>query len=379
MLNFFAPINNLGYGIHSYNLIKAYYRYVSKDISLTPVNGEYRVIDDFVTTIDSNRDKITKEDKSIMIFHASELHRFYGKERIGFPVFELEKFLPREISILKTLDKILVTSKWAKEVIEKNIIDSIPTVHIVNEGFDPEIFYKTKSIEEKLFLIEQEGISFVHVGKYEKRKNTLNILMVFFELFKDYQKNVTLTCHLYNPFVNKLFDFIEEEMKKLGMKIIGDKFIYNKLTIIIPRKNFSTTKEISELYKKATFGIWLSCAEGWNLPLMECLACGTPALTTNVTAMSEYITDKYPEYLTIKNYEEQTAFDNFFFKNPDKNWLQPDLEEAKQKIKLMVQEPEKYLREYENNYYDFIKKFTWANAAYQLYDIINPGCNCNKS
>jgi glycosyltransferase involved in cell wall biosynthesis len=45
--------------------------------------------------------------------------------------------------------------------------------------------------------------------------------------------------------------------------------------------------EIAELYKHAVFSVYVSLGEGFGLPVVESLACGTPVLTSNVSAMPE--------------------------------------------------------------------------------------------
>lgn len=60
------------------------------------------------------------------------------------------------------------------------------------------------------------------------------------------------------------------------------------------------------LYNNATFGVFLSDAEGWNRPLMECLASGTPSICSNVTGHTEYL-DDYPEILKVNPTDKNSA------------------------------------------------------------------------
>ena len=93
MLNFYAPINYLGYGIHSYNLMKAYCEeFPDKKISLTPPFGNTHWEDAYVDSWLKNREHISKLDIGLMIFNEPFLNQFSGAKRIGFPVFEMEQF-----------------------------------------------------------------------------------------------------------------------------------------------------------------------------------------------------------------------------------------------------------------------------------------------
>src|SRR3990167_8470739 len=110
-LNIFAPLNNLGYGIHSYNYIKSLLPYYG--INYTGI-GDVECNDKkFLSKLNIDFDINTV---SLMIFHEFFMNRFAGKIRIGYPVFELDKIDNYSIKLLNQLDYIFVTSKWAKEI-----------------------------------------------------------------------------------------------------------------------------------------------------------------------------------------------------------------------------------------------------------------------
>ena len=52
-------------------------------------------------------------------------------------------------------------------------------------------------------------------------------------------------------------------------------------------------EELISLYNSASLFIWLSSYEGFGLPPLEAMACGTPVLATKKTSLAEVLGD-YP-------------------------------------------------------------------------------------
>lgn len=357
MLNFFAPINNLGYGVFSHGLIKAYDRYVSQDIALFPV-PQADFMDDSIQRWMANGTRFSKSDPSIMIFQAPWLNRFVGKPMIGFPIFELDIVPDYDLSILKGLDVALQPSEWGKKVL---LDHGVRQVHVVPGGYDPEVFQPRIAQEQKLARIQQNGVTFVHVGKFEVRKSSEEILHCFVRAAKTCNDKVNLVFHVCNPFDSQWFQKVEKILKDYDFTQAGTQFSHGLIRVIVPQGRFAS--DPSKLYETADFGIWASKAEGWNLPLLECLACGTPCLTTDNTAQADFIRKGiYPSELVLKSRQkEPTRLGGMFWPL--------DHEELIFKIKTLIQDPEKNLPLSEKCF-ESVKPFTWENAARKLDQVL---------
>ena len=57
------------------------------------------------------------------------------------------------------------------------------------------------------------------------------------------------------------------------------------------RKDFIDSKDLSGLYSSAHATIWLSEYEGFGLPPLESLACGTPVITNKAASLPEVVGD----------------------------------------------------------------------------------------
>ena len=339
-INYFFPANlTLGYGIHAQNLISEYYK-LDNNISATPINQINELLPNVRKAIEN---EFNLDSPSIMIWHAFELHKFYGKTRIGLPVFEQE-LNPRELNILKTLDRIIVVSKWAKDLLQSQNVKQ--QIDVVPEGFNPEIYFPVYKKAQKLERIDKKGITFVHVGKWEERKRTREIIKAFTAGTEGFRAR--LICHCFSMFCDYK-KLSEELLHSLNYRQMQAGFwIKGKQEIIIPQGQIKTFEEIAKMYNNSDFGIFFSKAEGWNLPLCELLACGVPCITTMNTGMTEYL---LKNELTIENKDDLI-----------------------EKIKQVTKNPDRFLTGFNADaniaYLVNAKKFTWENAAKKLQEII---------
>src|SRR3990167_6903974 len=116
-INFFAPANkSLGYGIHAFNTMLEFEKLGHEICLITPF-GNKNCEDENVDRWMDNQATFSVKDPSIMIFQEEFLSRFSGSPRIGFPVFETDKFLPHQLAALKSCDHLLTPSKWSRDVL----------------------------------------------------------------------------------------------------------------------------------------------------------------------------------------------------------------------------------------------------------------------
>lgn len=364
MLTFYAPMNFLGYGIHSYNLIKAYEDKFKEEIAVVPPFGNVYRNDDRTKKWLENRKKITSKEPSIMIFHEEFMFQFAGKPRIGFPVFETEIFSDIALAAMKSVDYLLTTSSWGATILESHGFEN---VYIVPEGYDPDMFYPDTNIEQRKIRIEKKGITFCHVGKWEARKGSRDILKAFTKAFSQKSERITFLLHMVNPLNANWETEFNQTLSELGYElgnINNEISMYTKgsLTIYETRKPIPS---VASIYNNADFGIWLSRAEGWNLPLLECLACGTPALTTTWTGMSEYL-QKYPDILSIRTGKREIANDGKYFRGNKGTWVVPDLDEVIEKLQYIGNNPIEILDATMGDIINNTLSFTWQHSATAL-------------
>jgi glycosyltransferase involved in cell wall biosynthesis len=295
MINIVSPINQLGYGITGLNIVKSLYKEIK--VSLICL-GQPQITNEadanIIQECIKNNQFLDFKAPCIKIWHQHDMTQFAGNGlRIGFPIFELEQFSDLEKHHLSSLDKIFVCSNWAKKVILNNISIDEHNVCVIPLGVDIDIFKPSN-------MINCGTTRFFNCGKWEVRKGHDILIDAFNEAFSE-DDDVELWMMCDNPFYTK------EESEVWKNKYVNSR-LGHKITII-PRK--TTQQEVYNIMCKTHCGIFPSRAEGWNLELLEMMACGKPVITTNYSAHTEFCNTENSYLIPINEYE--LAYDGKWF------------------------------------------------------------------
>ena len=305
MINLIAPINSLGYGVVGHNLLKSLLS-INPSTALYPIsNPEFT--DEYVIRGMANRGAF-RMFPSIKVWHQNEVHAHIGKgEHIGFPIFELTEFTDEEKLSMSHCDKLFVCSEWAKSVLTDGQSDwSCPPVYVIPLGVDTHIFKPEMSSRKKTV--------FFNCGKWEIRKGH-DVLLECFNSAFGHDDDVELWMMCDNPFIGNQNEDWKGLYKnsKLGEKIR-----------IIPRQK--THQDVYNIMKQTDCGVFPARAEGWNLELLEMMACGKQVIATNYSAHSQYCTPINSLLVNIEKLEP--AYDGVFFDGKIGQWASLDNDQS---------------------------------------------------
>lgn len=362
-INFFAPINNLGYGIHSYYTIREFEK-LGNQVLLIPPFGQVSRIDKNVERWLNQRVSFNKNNVGIMIFNEEYLTQFHGGIRIGFPVFELEKFTELQLACIKSCDAVFTPSKWGEGVLRAH---GIRNVHVVNEGYDPDEFPVNEISEAEL---SEEPFTFLHVGKFETRKGTLQAIECFFQALEN--ENAKLILHIHNPFI-KDYVPVRDLVTRLGFTTVNNGITWRRAGLSISfTQSVDEHHQMAELYKRADFGLYPTRAEGWGLPILETLVSGIPCIVGAWTGQSEYLNEGYEMAPFILNKPiRQKAQDGLWFFGDRGEWNVPTDSELIDKIRLAYQSGRSFRKSEDwKKALQHFRGFTWERAAHMLQDSI---------
>jgi glycosyltransferase involved in cell wall biosynthesis len=283
-VNLLAPINSLGYGVVGFNILKSLIK-LEQRVSLFPiaplrdedVRGYAKDID-VIRQGMKNAQLYDEKAPSVRIWHQHELDKFVGRgDRIGWPIFELDKFTDQEKHQLYHVDRLFVCSEWAKNVVEDNGI--LTPVDVVPLGFDPDVFYlDTAAIKTRPYYTCDTTV-FLNVGKWEGRKGHNELVEAFSKAFT-LNDDVELWMMNDNPFLGAQGN--EVWKRKYMSSPMGAKI---KILERVP-----TQDDMRTLFNHVDFGVFPSHAEGWNLEILELMACGVPCIATNYSGHTEFLT-----------------------------------------------------------------------------------------
>lgn len=281
-INLVAPINQLGYGIVGFNVLKALVE-LGHTVSLFPIGNveveKHRPTIELVQKCIQNAAFFMPTAPSIRIWHQNDLAMFPGKgKRIGWPIFELDTFDERELHHLNNVDSLFVCSDWARGVVRSNGI-LVPT-HTIPLGVDSSVFYMDTEASKQRPYHTLDKTVFINVGKWEVRKGHNELLEAFNAAFGP-NDNVELWMVNDNPFIGM-------ENEQWAAKYITSK---NGPNIrIVPR--VSSQHELRALFNQVDWGVFPSHAEGWNLEPLELMACGVPCIATDYSGHTQYLNTK---------------------------------------------------------------------------------------
>lgn len=346
MINFQAPINNLGYGVAGYNIFKEIIK-IHPSAALYPISKP-EFTDKYIEKGLNNRDWLKGHCPSVKIWHQNDVHTHIGKgEHIGFPIFELTEFSEEEELSMSHCDRLFVCSQWAKDVLTKNNIKKPEDIHVVPLGVDTEIFKPVPSRNDSKTI-------FFNCGKWEVRKGH-DVLLECFNAAFEPQDNVELWMMCDNPFIGQMNEQWKNLYKnsKLGSKI---KFI--------PRQE--THEDVYNIMRRVDCGVFPARAEGWNLELLEMMACGKQVIATNYSAHTEFCNDSN-SYL-IDMLEREKAYDGVFFDGSKGEWAKFGNFEKETLIEHMRFNHFLQPASQKQNEQGIItaSKFTWENSAKEL-------------
>lgn len=378
MLNIYAPINLLGYGIHANNIIKALIDN-GVDINLTKI-GQVQNDPYFESYWQSAEKKIIEFDSnnpSLFIFHDDFSHQASGKPLMTFSIFETSmlKKLSKTMLVNGPTDIVLATTDAHRNLLIENRVTK--PIEIVNEGVDDCIFNTIpcdKALDTKKF-------TFITVGKREARKSTDEIIKSFLTTMAG--KEVALIAHTFNPFLNKTKDHPFKNLtcwsgvdpQKYGFRYVGwmgkwHKFSDGKADIYFTAPAFQTP-EMPTLYHSANVGIACSKGEGWDLPLTEMMACGIPTIATMCLGHGEYLpgTPEIQQELIIQPNGREVANDGLWFKGDQGEWSTFDINELNSKIEEANNNREKYEQKSESLSEYITKNYSWQSAAERIVSL----------
>jgi glycosyltransferase involved in cell wall biosynthesis len=123
------------------------------------------------------------------------------------------------------------------------------------------------------------GSYIYYVGGYDERKNVMNLIRAFAALPDHVRTHTWLVLAGKVPSHNRtLFPDIDAEIDRLGIR--------NQV------KQLEVTRDENPyFYSAATLFVYPSLLEGFGLPPLEAMACGTPVICSNQSSLPEVVGD----------------------------------------------------------------------------------------
>jgi hypothetical protein len=353
-----GAINPLSFGNVSYNLMREMYKSETK-VSFFPIgeNLNFESFDsiepdfrDWIISLSQNRFHSVKKDfHTLSQWHLSGSESRISRKQTLFTFYESDEPTSIEKSIVNLQDNTIFSSKHAADLFIKSGCEN---VHNIPIGFDVD-FHTT----EKEYL--KDVVHFGLMGKFEKRKNTAQILRNWAKKYGnnyDYQ----LSCCITNPF------FKEENMQTVINNTLGGK-TYGNINFL---PHLKTNSEMNDFMNSIDIDLTgLSGAEGWNLPSFNCTALGKWSIVMNHTSHKDWATSK--NSILIEPEDKIEIYDGTFF-NKGNPFNQGNMNIISDETMMNIfEKSEKKYGKINKEGLRLQKDFTYKNTFNKIMEIIN--------
>lgn len=178
--------------------------------------------------------------------------------------------------ILRKADKIITVSNFSKEEIVKYYHINPEKIKVIYNGVDPTFHRVPKSISDQ--VIKKHNLPskyFLYLGNVKPHKNILGLI-------DSYKRALSLQPNLPPLVILGKYKNLLTGIPNIKNLMLSESF--NKKIIFT---GYLPGEDIPAIYSRASLFLFPSFYEGFGLPILEAMACGTPVIASNCTSIPE--------------------------------------------------------------------------------------------
>lgn len=183
------------------------------------------------------------------------------------PLERVEYFKNNFYKMIQKSDYIITGSFFSKEEILQRLDFKEERIKVIYHGINHDIF---KVYDDLTLDMELPKKFIFSVGSIEPRKNLLGLLRAYAALPQDLKNEYKLVLAGFKGWEN---DLVMELIEKNANHIVYLGFVDDV--------------KLAKIYNLASLFVYASFYEGFGLPPLEAMACGTPVVCSSASSLSE--------------------------------------------------------------------------------------------
>jgi glycosyltransferase involved in cell wall biosynthesis len=225
-----------------------------------------------------------------------------GAYRIGFTMLEVDRLPATWVEQANQMDEVWTPTDWGADVFRASGVQR--PVYVVPLGVDTTCFHPG---QQRTHLTDYTLL--LAVFEWGTRKGWDILLRAYRAAFRPSDPVLLILkvdCRVpaANP-VRELAQFLPQPSPRVAL-------IYNQPL---------TLEQMVELYQCADCFVLPTRGEGWGMPILEAMACGTPAIATNWSGPTTFVNEANGYPLPIQSLRATDSFNPYY---QHARWAVPD-------------------------------------------------------
>ncbi len=174
---------------------------------------------------------------------------------------------------------IITVSHYEKERIMSRLAVDEKRIEVVYNGINEKHFRLSGDVRNKKIVQERYGLPerfILFLGNPSGRKNPLGVI----EAYVMYSSRTRDPLPLVTPGLPARF--VQHALKKLNTP-------YDRTKFVTP--GYIREEDLAEIYRLSEVFLFPSLSEGFGMPVIEAMACGTPVVASKISCMPEIAGD----------------------------------------------------------------------------------------
>jgi GT2 family glycosyltransferase/glycosyltransferase involved in cell wall biosynthesis len=322
--------------------VRTTYRYVYGPRTVFAVE-EPRQSGDYRLNVLAERTPASRPAVGVVYGQGDVFTRNQARYKIGFTMLEVDGFPAEWVRQGNRMDEVWVPSEFNREGYRRCGLGR--PIHVMGLGVDTQYFHPAVTAHPN----PAGEFVFLSIFEWGERKEPGLLLKAFNEVFGA-DEPVRLLCKVMNRDSGVR---VKDEIRRLRLRDTGGKISY-LFNLEFPHY------QLGSLYRSADAYVANSRGEGWNMPLMEAMACGLPAIATDWGAHREFVHagNAYPlcSRAVVPARAKCPYYTGF-------SWADPDPEHLRHLLREVYENRDEARRRGQAAAREMAERWSWEQAA----------------